>query len=266
MPVQCSSRAHRANGSTRTWTRFARTTGRHTGVLEKLFGVKWHRAQFSANAKRDSSWIGFLTDTFAQNENSQGFFVNAAKLRLRREDEVTWRRCDHCTLAQPLNALMGVTCVQCGKSTAPLNPREDTVFRTRKFQYRKLVERFEADGGYVPHPFVAEEHTAQLNDAGQDQAFSRADWYELRFQDLDVPGPHGEHAGAVDVLSCTTTMEVGIDIGSLTAVMLRNVPPGRANYQQRAGVPGVAVPHCQPCSPSPVRTATTSVFLPIPKR
>ena len=127
--------------------RIARTSGRYTGVLEKLFGARWHRAQFGTNAKPNSSWIGFLTDAFAQNENAQGFFVNAAKLRLKREDEVTWRRCDHCTLAQPFNTLMRDTCVQCGKKTAPLNPREDTVFRTRKFQYRKLVERFEADDG-----------------------------------------------------------------------------------------------------------------------
>ena len=217
-----------------------RSSGRHTAVFEKLLGGKWHRAQFGVNAKPDASWIDFLTNIFAQNHNAQGFFVNAAKVRLRPEHEVTWRRCGHCTLAQPENQLMGVTCVQCGKDTDPLDPRTDTVFRTRKYLYRKLVERLEAEGdhGYVPYPFVAEEHTAQLNDAGQDQAFSRAEWYELRFQDLDVPGPRGERAGAVDVLSCTTTMEVGIDIGSLTAVALRNVPPGRANYQQRAGRAG----------------------------
>lgn len=217
-----------------------RSSGRHTSILEKLLTGKWHRPQFGSNAKPDASWIDFLTTTFAQNHNAQGFFVNAAKVRLRPEAEVEWRRCGHCTLAQPANSLMGITCVKCGKETDALNPRQDTVFRTRKYLYRKLVERLEAEGdqGYVPYPFVAEEHTAQLNDAGQDQAFSRAEWYELRFQDLDVPGPRGERAGAVDVLSCTTTMEVGIDIGSLTAVALRNVPPGRANYQQRAGRAG----------------------------
>lgn len=217
--------------------KFARTNGRFSGVLDPLFGQKWHRAQFGSGARPDSSWIGFLSDTFGQNANAQGFFVSAGKLRLRREQEVDWRRCPRCTRAQPFNALLGATCIQCKADTAPLDPRTDTVFRTRKYQYRKLVERLEGEG-YVPHPFVAEEHTAQLNDAGQDQAFSRAEWYELRFQDLDVPGPRGERAGAVDVLSCTTTMEVGIDIGSLTAVALRNVPPGRANYQQRAGRAG----------------------------
>lgn len=220
--------------------KFSRTNGRFTGVLESLFGQKWHRAQFGGGAKADGSWISFLTDTFAQNANAQGFFVNAAKLRLRPESDVSWRRCTHCTRAQPWNALLQEQCMHCEGKTAVLDPRADAVFRTRKLQYRKFTERLEAGGGdgYVPHPFVAEEHTAQLNDAGQDQVFSRAEWYELRFQDLDVAGPRGETAGAVDVLSCTTTMEVGIDIGSLTAVALRNVPPGRANYQQRAGRAG----------------------------
>jgi DEAD/DEAH box helicase domain-containing protein len=66
----------------------------------------------------------------------------------------------------------------------------------------------------------AEEHTAQL-----DAKESR------RLQNLF-------QEGARNVLSATTTLEVGIDIGGLSGVLLGNVPPSRANYLQRGGRAG----------------------------
>lgn len=61
---------------------------------------------------------------------------------------------------------------------------------------------------------------------------------QLRFQDVFIGGERAALAEGLDLLSVTTTMEAGVDIGALESVVLANMPPSRFNYQQRVGRAG----------------------------
>ena len=99
--------------------------------------------------------------------------------------------------------------------------------------YRQQVQRAFDERALEPFGLSAAEHSAQLTGQPDESAFNKVEEYELRFQDVPL-----DNLPPIDVLSCTTTMEVGIDIGALSGVALRNVPPHVANYQQRAGRAG----------------------------
>jgi len=79
--------------------------------------------------------------------------------------------------------------------------------------YRYIFDR-------QPIGMRVEEHTAQLQ-----PELGRA------YQDSFINGE-------INVLSCSTTFELGVDVGELQTVVLNNVPPTVANYRQRSGRAG----------------------------
>jgi hypothetical protein len=71
-----------------------------------------------------------------------------------------------------------------------------------------------------PHLFIQAEHTAQV-----DKMISR-----------QVQKDFKDHC--INILACSTTMEMGVDLGDLELVMMTSVPPMPSNYKQRAGRSG----------------------------
>ncbi len=101
--------------------------------------------------------------------------------------------------------------------------------RLQENHYRRLYE-----SNTLPPALSAEEHTAQI---ASDEARRR----QRKFKE-----------GAIHLLSSSTTFEVGVDLGDLDVVFLRNVPPEPFNYTQRVGRagrrggnPGLALTYCR---------------------
>lgn len=180
-------------------------------------------------SKEADAWKRALKESFldvSQPDNGR-LYVDLTRVRPRFNADQPWHRCEQCSEITPF--LLKGRCPSCGSKSIHTMSSEE--FESLSFWRKPLADALE---GERIHVIDTEEHTAQLSHKDQrDDMWSKTEKYELRFQDLIQEGET-----PVDILSSTTTMEVGIDIGSLVAVGLRNIPPMRENYQQRAGRAG----------------------------
>lgn len=141
--------------------------------------------------------------------------------------ENVWK-CHRCGTVH-LHHSMGV-CTFCGEKL------DDSCKMTTK----DFKERENIDTIYISKLFgdeISRLHCEELSgQTNNDDALDR----QRLFQDDEklVKDDEIEKVDTIDLLSVTTTMEAGVDIGSLSAVMMGNVPPQRFNYQQRVGRAG----------------------------
>ena len=172
------------------------------GVLSRLWQVL-----------RSEDEISILTPLTDGDPNALVIRPTSIRIRLAPPDATAFV-CDQCGAVTRWTLGGHCTRWKCGGAMKEVNPT-DWKERTRRNHYHFLYTKLPS----VPS-LIAREHTAALGTDLKEQI-------ESDFR-----------KGDVNLLSCSTTMEMGIDLGDLGAVFLRNVPPGIANYQQRAGRAG----------------------------
>ena len=206
--------------------------GRFRAYLDRVVRVpagapesKWRESA----AAELREWLRGYVRSGAMIQEEDLYYFGYGSLVLRVGVDAPWFACSSCGRVLPEH-ISGV-CPECLGPVLKADPR---TLDDHTGYYRDQVRRAFDSRSSEPFGLLAAEHSAQLTGLEEEEAFIKTEHYELQFQ--DVPTRDGDPP--IDVLSCTTTMEVGIDIGALSGVALRNVPPHVANYQQRAGRAG----------------------------
>lgn len=156
-----------------------------------------------------SQWSKFLVES----KNRQGISVNQLDYRqfefatVSETDHVA--QCGRCKQISWTNIANICTRHQCTGTLNKILPSN-----ARKAGYRNQYQHS------APNGMMVEEHTGQLSNE-----------YAAKVQ-------HRFTNGQINVLSCSTTFELGVDLGEIQAVFMKNVPPSPSNYVQRAGRAG----------------------------
>ena len=185
----------------------------YTGLLKKV----WRTLSHNRSGPQEDQVLCRAPKT------GNGFRLNSSLLRVRRiaDDEYLWQ-CDTCKSLSNYN-IKGI----CPRNRC-LGNLENIKSKTLDENHYRTLYKAE-----LPPVLSSEEHTAQIES-------NEAQRRQKKFKD-----------GEIHLLSSSTTFELGVDLGELEVVFLRNVPPEPFNYTQRAGragrrdTPGLVLTYCR---------------------
>lgn len=153
------------------------------------------------------NWLIDKSDLLDTSRPEDGYQLRHDRLFFHADTQ--WYRCNQCQRLNSRGPHLPCPHAHCQGVLQPVDIQE---LAGNNFYYDNLRQKLT--------PMRIEEHTAQLHP-------NKGRAYQNKFK-----------TGEINMLSCSTTFEMGIDLGDLQAVVMSNIPPTVANYKQRAGRAG----------------------------
>lgn len=174
--------------------------------------VRLTRALGISDDEADAILEDYWTNVFKAETEEFVLDANDFDICIGGTEGAKFYRCKKCGRVTPYNVKKHCASVKCAGMLEPCDPLKDSAMN----HYARLYSSSHSE------PLYIKEHTAQL---AKDQ--------QTRYQEAFVQKK-------INALSCSTTFEMGVDVGSLETVYMRDVPPSPSNYVQRAGRAGRA--------------------------
>ena len=145
----------------------------------------------------------------------KGYALSPSSFAISIPPQAKWYRCKRCGKLTTFNLKNKCVISKCGGELEEVSDIEKEIGENHYADFYRNPSSLK----YL-RKMLIKEHTAQLSkkDAAK---------YQTEFEKNEI-----------NALSCSTTFEMGVDVGELETVFLRNIPPNASNYAQRAGRAG----------------------------
>ena len=142
------------------------------------------------------------------------YLIKATDYALHSYKNLKFYKCKKCNTLTLYNINGKCTEADCDGELEECDVDNDAIYKNNYYRNEYINKPIEK--------LICREHTAQMN---ADEAKAIQDDFK-------------SDNGKINFISCSTTFEMGIDLGGLNTVFMRNVPPTPSNYAQRAGRAG----------------------------